>query len=363
MDQFNHITVLLQETVDLVSVNFASLLAQQRNQIWADCTLGGAGHTLALLDRFAATLRDTDRTNCHIEHLCCDQDPVALEAAGQRLQHWKVQNAEFAGNITVTLLPINFRDLAGWLTENRPTQKISGLIADFGVSSPQIDSAERGFSFLREGPLDMRMNTTGKTTAHSILTTWDANELQRIFSDYGEEPRSRALARAIVQDRGKGLLPLSNTVEFANYVSRVLGYHQSRVHPATRIFQALRIAVNEELSAIEELLEALPTLMHSNSCAGLISFHSLEDRLVKRYFRAWEQGDLTPEAKRKSEKQRWTESQLGLFAAADNKTNSFGREEPRGGIVAGEQELKTNPRARSARLRGFSFANAGADRT
>lgn len=359
MDQFNHITVLLQETVGLVSANFASSLATRKKQIWADCTLGGAGHTLALLDCFAGTLRNTDRANCHIEHLCCDQDPVALEVAGQRLRLWKECNAELAAHITITLLPINFRDLSVWLRENRPAQKVCGLIADFGVSSPQIDSAERGFSFLREGPLDMRMNTAGNTTAHSILTSWDADDLQRIFSDYGEEPRSRALARAIVQDRGKGLLPLSNTVEFANYVSRVLGYHQSRVHPATRIFQALRIAVNEELGSIEELLTALPTLMHADSCAGLISFHSLEDRLVKRYFRAWEQGDLTPEAKRKSEKQRWTESQLGLFAATDNKEKSFGREEPRGGIVAGDEELKVNPRARSARLRGFKFANVG----
>jgi 16S rRNA (cytosine1402-N4)-methyltransferase len=363
MDQFNHITVLLQETINLVSANFASSLATRKSQIWADCTLGGAGHTLALFDRFAETLRNAEHTDCRIEHLCCDQDPVALEVAGQRLRQWKERHGELAANITVTLLPINFRDLSSWLRENRPSQKVSGLIADFGVSSPQIDSAERGFSFLREGPLDMRMNTESYTTAHSILTTWEADELQRIFSDYGEEPRSRALARAIVQDRGKGLLPLSNTVEFANYVSRVLGYHQSRVHPATRIFQALRIAVNEELSSIEELLAAMPTLMDAESCVGLISFHSLEDRLVKRYFRAWEQGDLTPEAKRKSEKQRWTESQLGLFAAADNKQNSFGREEPRGGIVAGDEEVKINPRARSARLRGFSFTNAAPVRT
>lgn len=358
MDQFNHITVLLQETVRLVSAEFAASLNVQKKQLWADCTLGGAGHTLALLDKFAETLTSQDFHDCRIEHICCDQDPHALDVARQRLQRWTENHRALAERITITLLPINFRNLAAWLRDNRPSQKVNGLIADFGVSSPQIDSAERGFSFLREGPLDMRMNSLGSTTANSILTTWNADELQRIFTDYGEEPRSRALARAIVQDRERGLLPLSNTVEFANYVSRVLGYHQSRVHPATRIFQALRIAVNEELSSIEELLAALPHLMHENSCAGLISFHSLEDRLVKRYFRAWEQGDLTPEAKRQSEKQRWAESQLGLFAIADGIQKSFGREEPRGGIVAGTDELKSNARARSARLRGFRFTAA-----
>jgi 16S rRNA (cytosine1402-N4)-methyltransferase len=189
------------------------------------------------------------------------------------------------------------------------------------------------------------------------LSTLDAGQLQRIFDEYGEEPRARALARAIVQDRDKGVLPLSNTVEFATYVERVLGYHQSRVHPATRVFQALRIAVNEELSAVEELLGQLPEIMSAGGRVGVISFHSLEDRLVKRYFRAWEQGEMTPEAKRESEKKQWRESQMGLYAATSPARNSFGREEPRGGIVATDNECKKNPRSRSARLRGFRFSD------
>jgi 16S rRNA (cytosine1402-N4)-methyltransferase len=230
-------------------------------------------------------------------------------------------------------------------------------MADLGVSSPQIDTAQRGFSFLREGPLDMRMNTTATTTAHDLLSRLDAQQLQRIFDEYGEEPRARALARAIVQDRDKGVLPLSNTVEFANYVERVLGYHQSRVHPATRVFQALRIAVNEELASIEDLLGQLPAIMSAGGRVGVISFHSLEDRLVKRFFRAWEHGEMTPEAKRISEKKQWAESQMGLYGPSVEERQSFGREEPRGGITATDEECKQNPRSRSARLRGFKFAD------
>lgn len=179
--------------------------------------------------------------------------------------------------------------------------------------------------------------------------------MSHIFSSYGEEPRARALAKAIVTDRTSGSLPLSNTVTFAEYVARVLGYHQSRVHPATRIFQALRIAVNEELSSVESLLQEIPSLISTHGVAALISFHSLEDRLVKQYFRAWENGCASPAQKKQNDKQNWLELQMGIPAQSESDRKSFGTEKPRGGILASEEEVKLNPRSRSARLRGFSF--------
>ncbi|MFZ9519167.1 MAG: 16S rRNA (cytosine(1402)-N(4))-methyltransferase RsmH [Silvanigrellaceae bacterium] len=353
---FEHVTVLLDETVDIVTQDSEISKLSSKGLLFVDCTLGGAGHTIRLLEKLTHQLRNGVLSTPQIEHICCDQDPHALEVARQRINSWQDKNPDWAHVIRVTPLELNFRELPHWIRSHRPETSVSGLIADLGVSSPQIDNPDRGFSFLREGPLDMRMNTSAQTTARELLMTLDALKLENIFDKYGEEPRARALARAIVQDRDKGVLPMSNTVEFANYISKVLGYHQSRVHPATRIFQALRIAVNEELSAVEELLAGLPQLMKDGSCAGLISFHSLEDRIVKRFFRAWEQGELSPEAKRASEKKRWTESQMGLFGESAENEKSFGKEMPRGGIVASDQEIKANPRSRSARLRGFRFS-------
>lgn len=358
MNDFHHITVLLEETVALVTQSLSFAGDENNSQIWADCTLGGAGHTLRLLENFAEAFKKTPNPNATLELICCDHDSVALKVATERIRGWQANHPTLTDQLIVTPVALNFRDLPDWLKTHRNAQRLHGLIADLGVSSPQIDSPERGFSFLREGPLDMRMNTSQSTTAKDILLTFDAGELRQIFDDYGEEPRAGALAKAIVQDRAKGLLPLSNTVEFANYVSRVLGYHQSRVHPATRIFQALRIAVNEELAAVEELLSQLPLMMAPGSCAGLISFHSLEDRLVKRYFRAWEKGELNPEAQRKSEKKRWTESQMGLLGMTDDSLKPIGSEHPRGGQVASEPEIQANPRSRSARLRGFRFSES-----
>lgn len=357
MTAFEHITVLLNETVNLLTGETHSPCIPAGRQLWADCTLGGAGHTLLLLERLAKHLSDSENQTDHHEILCCDQDPTALNIAHQRIQQWFLKNEHLKDQITVTPLALNFRHLPDWIHTHRKEQRIAGLMADLGVSSPQIDTAERGFSFLREGPLDMRMNTDSTTTAKDLLNSLEPEQLKRIFDEYGEEPRARALARAIVEDRNKGLLPLSNTVEFADYVGRVLGYHQSRVHPATRVFQALRIAVNEELAAVEDLLGQLPQIMAAGGCAGIISFHSLEDRLVKRFFRAWELGEFTPEAKRENEKRQWREAQMGIYAATNSSHKSFGREEPRGGVQAGEEELKRNPRARSARLRGFRFSN------
>jgi 16S rRNA (cytosine1402-N4)-methyltransferase len=322
---------------------------------FADCTLGGAGHSLRLLDVLAAHLSRSGESGVKIEMLCCDQDPVALGVAQERLNSWMLQHQNTERHCQLTFLPMNFRELPSWLKTQRPQVRLTGLMADLGVSSPQLDEADRGFSFLREGPLDMRMNQNYGVTARDLLVNLTEKELTNIFQEYGEEPRARVLAKAIVKDRQNQTLPLSNTMAFAQYAARVLGYHQSRVHPATRVFQALRIAVNEELGAIEELLQGLPEIMDEDSWAAVISFHSLEDRLVKRYFRAWESGNMNPDQKRASEKQKWLEIQMGLMGDSSNTDASLGQEDPRGGTTATEDEIRRNPRSRSARLRGFHF--------
>ncbi|MBM3382043.1 MAG: 16S rRNA (cytosine(1402)-N(4))-methyltransferase RsmH [Betaproteobacteria bacterium] len=354
MTTFAHTTVLLNETVEL-TLRGVSRHPGANRYTFADCTLGGAGHSLHLLETFSTQMHQSGRTDFIFEILCCDQDPVALGVARERLSNWKMQREQTRENFELTLLPINFRELPEWLKTNRPQTRLCGLLADLGVSSPQLDEADRGFSFLREGPLDMRMNQHDGLTARDLLLNMSEKELATIFHEYGEEPRARVLAKAIVKDRQNQTLPLSNTTAFAQYAARVLGYHQSRVHPATRVFQALRIAVNEELGAIEELLQGLPEIMDEDSWAAVISFHSLEDRLVKRYFRAWESGSMNPDQKKANDKQQWLELQMGLMGNATSTKTSLGHEDPRGGTTASEEEIKSNPRSRSARLRGFHF--------
>lgn len=355
MTEFEHVTVLKTETIELVLNNFVK--HQRQNElIYADCTLGGAGHTIHLLEQLNQLLQKPHNASRKIELICCDQDPLALRVASERITQWQAQTQAPDVNLKATLLNENFKQLTKWLNEHRPMKQLNGLIADLGVSSPQLDHAERGFSFQKSGPLDMRMNNQSGMTAQHLVETSTEAELSYIFSNYGEEPRARALARAIVKDRSAGSLPLSNTVTFAEYVARVLGYHQSRVHPATRIFQALRIAVNEELSSVECLLQDIPSMISNNGIAALISFHSLEDRLVKQYFRAWENGCANPAQKKKAEKQSWLELQMGISAHSTSQVQSFGAEIPRGGILASDEEVKLNPRSRSARLRGFEFS-------
>ncbi|MEY2987507.1 MAG: rRNA ((1402)-N(4))-methyltransferase RsmH [Pseudomonadota bacterium] len=356
MTKFDHVTVLKAETIELVLANFEKY-QNQDDLLFADCTLGGAGHTIHLLEQLTTKVQRSNLSSRKIEIVCCDQDSLALQVASERIALWKERSQLADSSPKVTLINENFSQLPAWLKSNRPTKKLNGLIADLGVSSPQLDHAERGFSFLKSGPLDMRMNNQNGITAKQLIETSTESELSQIFTSYGEEPRARALAKAIVKDRSLGTLPMSNTVTFAEYVARVLGYHQSRVHPATRIFQALRIAVNEELSSVESLLQDIPSIISNNGTAALISFHSLEDRIVKQYFRAWENACASPAQKKKNDKQNWLESQMGIPTQTASDRKSFGAETPRGGILASDEEVKLNPRSRSARLRGFCFSD------
>lgn len=251
---FNHTPVLLDEVLTLFKENGVSR--------FVDGTLGGAGHSSALLE----ALPDA-------EMLGIDQDPNAIAAATEKLQKYGNRARVARGQ---------YADMQSIASEHN-FSGINGILLDIGVSSPQIDSAERGFSFRFDGPLDMRMNPEASLTAAQILNTYSEQELADIFFNYGEERRSRQVARAVV--RRREAQPWTNTAEFAELVSSVVGKaNQHGLNPATRCFQALRIAVNDELGQLQRGLESALELLEPNGILAVISFHSLEDRKIKQFF-------------------------------------------------------------------------------
>jgi len=284
---FAHITVLCREAIEAI--------APHAGGFYADATAGGGGHSAAVLEASAPDGRV----------LAIDRDPRAVQAARARLEPYGARALVVHGEFSD--LPVLLRE-AGAST-------VDGLVADLGVSSPQLDAAERGFSFAAAGPLDMRMDSEHGESLAELLERVDEAELADILHDYGEERRARAVARSILRARDRG--ELSDTTDLRRAIVRVLGPRRGRIDPATRSFQGLRIAVNRELDQLDALLAALPELLSDEAVAAIISFHSLEDRRVKWAFR--EEPRLAPLTKRPQ--------------------------------MAGEAECAENPRARSAKLR------------
>jgi 16S rRNA (cytosine1402-N4)-methyltransferase len=294
---FHHISVLPAEVIEG--------LAPRSGGRYIDGTLGGAGHSQAIL---AASNPDG-------RLLGIDTDPEARAAAGVRL-------AEFGERAVIA--DGNFRELAK-IAKAHGFDQVDGILLDLGISSHQLDTAERGFSFQADAPLDMRMNPTIGETAADLVNELDERELADIIYLYGEERGSRRIARMIVEMRRNK--PFSTTGELAALVERALGGRHGKVHPATRTFQALRIAVNRELESLELVLPQAVSLLAPGGRLAVISFHSLEDRIVKQFFR--------------------TESGYGQ---QDDRPTSL-QIVTRKPIVAGDEEIKANPRARSAKLR------------
>ncbi|MBQ2379686.1 MAG: 16S rRNA (cytosine(1402)-N(4))-methyltransferase RsmH [Akkermansia sp.] len=299
--EFHHVTVLLHEAVEA--------LQPAEGKVMVDATLGGGGHTEQLLSAGA-------------EVWGIDQDPTARAAAKARLSAFGDKLHVVAGN---------FRNAAEMLRKHG-VEQVDGLLADIGISSPQVDCAERGFSFLHEGPLDMRMNPAAPRSAADIVNTAPEGELADILWQYGEERASRAIARRIVQERAKA--PITTTTQLAALIASVLP-RKGKQHPATRSFQALRIAVNDELGALEALLQSGLSLLKSGGRFAVITFHSLEDRAVKRYF----EHVCKPEIDRPE----WPAPRPNPAYAA--------RLVYRKPITPAEAELTANPRSRSAKLR------------
>ena len=296
-----HESVLLAETVER--------LAPAPGRVILDGTVGGGGHAAALLEAGATLIGQ-------------DQDADALAFAMRRL-------AEFGARF----VPVrsSFGEAAEVL-DGLGIARLDGALLDLGVSSRHLDAADRGFSFMREGPLDMRMDTRGLTTAADLVNTLSAEELERIFRQFGEERAARRIAERIVQERAKQ--PLATTLELARLVESVVPRH-GRAHPATRVFQALRIVVNRELEVLREGLAQLSARLAPGGRFAVITFHSLEDRIVKDFFKSRSVATI--------DRPEWP-------AARPNPDCIF-RKITGKPVVAGAAEQRANPRSRSAKLR------------
>jgi 16S rRNA (cytosine1402-N4)-methyltransferase len=294
-----HVPVLLTETLEFLRVQPGSIIA--------DCTLGLAGHSAEIARRLGPKGR----------LIAFDRDPQALALAKARLDEVCTELGDQAPQITL------IGEAFSSIEKHVEPASLDGLLADFGVSSMQLNEAPRGFSFMADGPLDMRMDTRSGLTAEQVVNEENEGELANLIYEYGEERRSRRIARAIVRGR-----PVTTTAQLARIVAQAapaMKQDRFKIHPATRTFQAIRIVVNRELDEIRDLLEAAPRLLKPSGRIALISFHSLEDRLVKDSLREGAQKEIWNLLTKKP-------------------------------ATASEEETDRNPRSRSAKLRAAEKA-------
>src|SRR3989338_200152 len=289
-----HRSVLLGEAIDALEV--------KRDEWYLDCTLGDGGHSLEIIKRDGKVVG-------------IDTDPEALARAQKRFSEEGIKEDRFK------LVLGNFRDLKNLLPASQRGEqtetKFAGVLFDLGVSSLQLETPERGFSFGKEGPLDMRMDPSLQVQAKDLLQVLSRKELYELFKNLGEEKYSWALANALVSAR-----EIKTTVELARMVERGVGGKRDKVHPATRVFQALRIAVNSELDSLSEALPQALEVLNKNGRIVVISFHSLEDRIVKNLFKRW-------------------------------KSEGMGEVITKKPVMPSKMEVDENPRSRSAKMRIF----------
>ena len=304
MGDFNHQSVLLDEALESLNI--------RPSGIYIDATFGRGGHSRAILQQ----LNDEGRL------IAFDQDPEAVEFAKQ----------QFADEPRFTIEHCNFNQVADVIERYGLTGKIDGVLMDLGVSSPHLDDAERGFSFMRSGPLDMRMDTSQGETAAQWLARVKPADLINVLKRYGEEKFAKRIATAIVDTRAER--EITQTGDLAEIISNAIPVKEKHKHPATRSFQAIRIYINQELQAIEQGLKGAVSVLAKGGRLSVISFHSLEDRIVKRFMRVISSRPKLP---------------AGLpVMEADIEVPFRLVSKP---IVAGAEELDVNPRSRSARLR------------
>lgn len=306
MTEFHHVSVLLDECIEGLAI--------KPEGIYVDGTLGGAGHSSQIAPRLT--------TGCLIG---IDRDEVALEAAGKRL-------APYADR--VKLVHSNFCRIASILQElNIPG--VDGILLDLGVSSPQLDDGSRGFSYMTDAPLDMRMDHSDSLSAHTVVNTWSYEELKRILFEYGEERYAPQIASAICKRREAA--PIKTTQELVEVIRSAMpaAALREKQHPAKRSFQAIRIAVNDELNAVAKVMEDAIPLLNPGGRLAVITFHSLEDRIVKNAMAAAAKGCTCPPS-------------FPVCVCGKKPKVKLITRKP---IVSGEEELERNPRARSAKLR------------
>lgn len=305
--RFSHVSVLLRECIEALRI--------KPNGIYVDCTTGGGGHSLEIAKR----LTDGGRL------IAIDRDEDALRAAGRRL-------ADFADR--VTFVHSNYAMLQSVLAD-LGVPGVDGVLADLGVSSYQLDTAERGFSYMQDAPLDMRMDREQPLRAYDVVNTYSEEELRRILYDFGEENFARNIAANIVKKRSEH--PIETTLELAELVKASMPKtaREGGHHPAKRTFQAIRIEVNSELSSIPPALDAAVHALNPGGRIAVITFHSLEDRLVKQKFAALSSGCTCPR-------------EFPVCVCGKKPVVRVITKKP---VTAGEDELEVNPRSRSAKLR------------
>ena len=306
MSEFKHYSVMLGECIENLRID--------PDGIYVDGTLGMGGHSLEIAKRLKRG-----------RLIAIDRDMRAIESAGERL-------AEYSDR--VTLVHGNFRDLSSIL-EAQGVAAADGMLFDLGVSSPQLDNAERGFSYMADAPLDMRMDESEPVTAQDIVNTWPEERLKRILYDFGEERFAPRIAAAIVREREKH--EISTTFQLVEIIKSAMPAHalREKQHPAKRSFQAIRIAVNDELESISDMLSAAMDHLAPGGILEVISFHSLEDRLVKNAIVSREKGCTCPR-------------DFPVCTCGFVQTMRSITKKP---ITASERELEENPRSRSAKLR------------
>ena len=306
MKEFHHISVLLQECLDGLAI--------KPDGIYLDGTLGGAGHSSHIVQRLVSG-----------RLIGIDRDPVALEASGKRLEPYKDR---------VTLVHSNFCEMAQ-VVKDLGLAGVDGILLDLGVSSPQLDDGERGFSYMADAPLDMRMNSQDALTAYTVVNTWPQEELKRILFDYGEERYAPRIASAICRRREDK--PIETTLELVDVIRSAMPAQalREKQHPAKRSFQAIRIAVNDELGSVEKAMRDAIPLLNPGGRLAVITFHSLEDRIVKNAITEAAKGCTCP-------------PNFPVCVCGKKPLVKLISRKP---IVATEEELDANPRSRSAKLR------------
>ncbi len=306
MSEFHHISVLLNECIEGLNI--------KPDGVYIDGTLGGAGHSFQIAKRLA-----TGRL------IGIDRDPVALKAAGERLEQYKHN---------VTLVHSNFCKMAQ-VVKDLGLSGVDGILLDLGVSSPQLDDGARGFSYMADAPLDMRMNNEDLLTAHAVVNTWSQEELKRILFDYGEERYAPRIAGAICRYREE--MTIETTLELVDIIRSAMPAQalREKQHPAKRSFQAIRIAVNDELGSVERAMEAAIPLLNPGGRLAVITFHSLEDRIVKNAMAEAAKGCTCP-------------PNFPVCVCGKKPQVKLISRKP---IVATDEELEVNPRSRSAKLR------------
>ena len=304
--EFSHVPVLLWECIEGLNI--------KPDGVYVDGTLGRGGHSEEIAKRLTTG-----------KLISIDQDQQAIDEAGARLAPYGDK---------VILVKDNFRNTAAIL-ERLGYEGVDGMLFDLGVSSPQLDDAERGFSYMNDAPLDMRMDRSASITAYDVVNTWSEFELKRILRDYGEERNAGRIAAKIVRVREDK--PIETTLELVEVIRSAMpaAALREKQHPAKRSFQAIRIAVNDELGAVEDMIRTVPDKLNKGGRLCVISFHSLEDRLIKNGIAVRENGCTCPR-----------EAPICTCGFKQTLRNVY-----RKPVVSGQQELDENPRARSAKLR------------